>query len=113
MNHGPLAQANQDRHNFPYVVGCRAVEPHNVWTAVRILGEDSSRAPAVGVEHLLALTRRRHKIEDDLFYADAMATVVVTGSAGKIGSVLTEDAGPHGIVEYDLPEHDMLDLPAL
>ena len=35
----------------------------------------------------------------------------MTGSAGQIGSVLTEDAGPHGIVEFDLPEHDMLDLP--
>jgi nucleoside-diphosphate-sugar epimerase len=54
--------------------------------------------------------RRRHIIEGDLFYADVMARVVVTGSAGKIGSVLTEDAGPHGIVEFDLPEHDMLDL---
>jgi nucleoside-diphosphate-sugar epimerase len=41
-----------------------------------------------------------------------MATVVVTGSAGTIGSVLTEDARPHRIVEFDLPEHDMLDLPA-
>jgi uronate dehydrogenase len=41
-----------------------------------------------------------------------MATVVVTGSAGKIGSVLTEDAGPHRIVGFDLPGHDMLDLPS-
>ena len=41
-----------------------------------------------------------------------MATVVVTGSAGTIGSVLAGDAGPHGIVGLDLPEHDMLDLPA-
>jgi nucleoside-diphosphate-sugar epimerase len=39
-----------------------------------------------------------------------MATVVVTGSAGKIGSVLTEDAGPHEVREFDLPEYDMLDL---
>jgi nucleoside-diphosphate-sugar epimerase len=39
-----------------------------------------------------------------------MARVVVAGSAGKIGSVLTEDAGPHEIVELDLPEYDMLDL---
>ena len=51
-------------------------------------------------------------MEEDLFYADAMAMVVVTGSAGKIGSVLTEDAGPHRIVEFDLPGHDMLDLPS-
>jgi uronate dehydrogenase len=41
-----------------------------------------------------------------------MAIVVVTGSAGKIGSVLTENAGPHRIVGLDRPEHDILDLPA-
>src|SRR5690348_6350895 len=41
-----------------------------------------------------------------------MATVVVTGSAGKIGSVLAEDGGPHRIVGLDLPEHDILNLPA-
>jgi len=39
-----------------------------------------------------------------------MATVVVTGSAGKIGSILTEDAGPHEVRDFDLPEYDMLDL---
>jgi uronate dehydrogenase len=39
-----------------------------------------------------------------------MATVVVTGSAGTIGSVLTDDAGPHEIVGLDLPEYDLLDL---
>jgi uronate dehydrogenase len=39
-----------------------------------------------------------------------MATVVVTGSSGKIGSVLTDDAGPHEVREFDLPECDMLDL---
>src|SRR5215831_16264262 len=42
-----------------------------------------------------------------------MAKVVVTGIAGTVGSVLAEEAGPHGIVGFDLPDHDMLDLPAL
>jgi nucleoside-diphosphate-sugar epimerase len=42
-----------------------------------------------------------------------MATVVVTGIAGVVGSVLADGAGPHRIIGFDLPDHDMLDLPDL